>query len=153
MGLPDPLCRLTPRSTRTRTAVNHPMTFSVRAAKPEEAEAACCAVRAYIEVCCTEDHGGDGARLDAWLKNKTPETFRTWIQSDKLYSVVVEESSRIVGFGMSAPGEVLLWKATRCPNQSWQTLSPRGCLAASRTPHLMSHLRPRSTRPTTAGNP
>lgn len=88
--------------------VNHHMTFSVRAAKPEEAEAACCAVRASIEVCSAEDHGGDGARLDAWLKNKTPETFRTWIQSDKLYSVVVEESSKIVGFGMSAPGEVLL---------------------------------------------
>lgn len=84
------------------------MTFSVRAAKPEEAEAACCAVRASIEVCCTEDHGGDEARLDAWLKNKTPETFRTWVQSDKLYSVVVEERSKIVGFGMSAAGEVLL---------------------------------------------
>lgn len=84
------------------------MTFGVRAAKPEDAEAACGAVRTSIEVCCAEDHGGDRERLDAWLKNKTPETFRTWIQSDKLYCVVVEESSRIVGFGMSSGGEVLL---------------------------------------------
>ena len=60
-------------------------------------------------MCCAEDHGGDTARIDAWLKNKTPETFRTFIQSEKLYCVVVEESSKIVGFGMAAAGEVLLW--------------------------------------------
>lgn len=88
--------------------VSHHITFSVRAAKPEDVQAACSAVRASIEVCCAEDHGGDRARLDAWLKNKTPETFRPWIQSDKIYCVVVEESSRIVGFGMSAGGDVLL---------------------------------------------
>jgi GNAT superfamily N-acetyltransferase len=84
------------------------MTFVVRTSKPEDAEAACSAVRASIEVCCADDHGGDSARLDAWLKNKTPETFRAWIQSDALYCVVVEESSRVVGFGMAAAGEVLL---------------------------------------------
>lgn len=88
------------------------MPFSVRQPKPEDAEAACSAVRASIEVCCAADHGGERARLDAWLKNKTPETFRAWIQSDTLYCVVVEESSKIVGFGMSAAGEVLLCYVT-----------------------------------------
>jgi GNAT superfamily N-acetyltransferase len=84
------------------------MPFSVRTSKPEDAEAACSVVRASIEVCCAADHGGERARLDAWLKNKTPETFSAWIQSDSLYCVVVEESSKIVGFGMAAAGEVLL---------------------------------------------
>lgn len=84
------------------------MKFSVRTSRPEDAEAACSAVRSSIEVCCADDHGGDRTRLDAWLKNKTPEAFRTWIQSDSLYCVVAEENSKIVGFGMAAAGEVLL---------------------------------------------
>lgn len=84
------------------------MPFSVRQSNPEDADAACGAVRASIEMCCAADHGGEQARLDAWLKNKTPETFRSWIQSESLYCVVVEEGSKIVGFGMSATGQVLL---------------------------------------------
>lgn len=84
------------------------MTFSVRRANPEDAEAACNAVRISIEECCTEDHEGVAERLDAWLKNKSPENFRAWIQNKSFYCVVAEESSRIVGFGMSTPGEVLL---------------------------------------------
>lgn len=84
------------------------MTFNIRRAKPDDAEAACNAVRTSIEECCAKDHEGEKARLDAWLKNKSPENFRFWIQSENLYCIVVEERSRIVGFGMSATGELLL---------------------------------------------
>jgi len=57
------------------------MTFNVRRASPEDAEAVCNAVRISIEECCAEDHEGVAERLHAWLKNKSPENFRTWIQS------------------------------------------------------------------------
>ena len=98
----------TPPRGKSLSFVSHHMTFSVRPALPEDAEAACNAVRTSIEECCAADHEGEKARLDAWLKNKSPENFCAWIQSESLYCVVVEECSRIVGFGMSAPGEVLL---------------------------------------------
>lgn len=84
------------------------MTYTVRLAKPQDAEAACNAVRSSIEDCCIEDHESNKARLDAWLKNKSPENFRRWIQSESLYCVVVEASYRVVGFGMCTTGELLL---------------------------------------------
>ncbi len=60
-------------------------------------------------MCCLEDHGGKRAKLDAWLRNKTPENFLAWIESDGLYCTVVERGSSVVGFGMaSVSGELLL---------------------------------------------
>lgn len=85
------------------------MTFHARRARTEDAGAACRAVRRSIEVCCLEDHQGEPARLDLWLRNKTPENFLAWIESDSLYCTVVERSSSVVGFGMaSVSGELLL---------------------------------------------
>jgi GNAT superfamily N-acetyltransferase len=84
------------------------MNFSVRRARPEDAESACVAVRRSIEQCCVEDHQGDPERIAIWLHNKTPENFLAWIQGEKQICVVAEESSSVVGFGMSSTDEVLL---------------------------------------------
>lgn len=85
------------------------MTNSVRPARSEDAEAACRVVRDSIEQCCAEDHEGDPLRLDAWLRNKTPDNFLAWIQRDDLHCVVAEGASGVMGFGMaSTAGEVLL---------------------------------------------
>lgn len=84
------------------------MSFSVRRAKWEDAQVACSVVRRSIEECCHDDHRGNPDRLEAWLKNKTPGNFLGWIQSDELFCAVVEEESRVVGFGMSSTDEVLL---------------------------------------------
>ncbi|MDR7150394.1 GNAT superfamily N-acetyltransferase [Hydrogenophaga palleronii] len=85
------------------------MTIHVRQARPEDAAAACRVVRNAIEQCCAEDHEGDPARMDAWLRNKTPENFVTWIQRDDLYCVVAGGKADVIGFGMaSAAGELLL---------------------------------------------
>lgn len=85
------------------------MTIHVRPAKPEDAAAACRVVRDSIEQCCAEDHEGISTRLDAWLKNKTPDNFMAWIERDDLYCVVAESEAGAVGFGMaSAAGTLLL---------------------------------------------
>src|SRR3990167_10264723 len=85
------------------------MTISVRRTRPEDAAAVCRVVRDSIEQCCAEDHEGDPMRLDAWLSNKTPESFLAWVQRDDLHCVVAEGEAGVVGFGMvSAAGELLL---------------------------------------------
>lgn len=55
----------TPPRGKSLSFVSHHMTFSVRPALPEDAEAACNAVRTSIEECCAADHEGEKARLDA----------------------------------------------------------------------------------------
>lgn len=85
------------------------MSIHVRQARPEDAATACRVVRDSIEHCCAEDHEGDSTRLDAWLRNKTPEKFVIWMQRDDLMCVVAEGKRGVNGFGMaSAAGDVLL---------------------------------------------
>ena len=89
------------------------MSFHIRRAQVEDAEAACEAVRRSIAACCHEDHGGDPVRLSAWLGNKTPGSFRGWIEREGLHCVVAGSADRrIVGFGMAAAGEILLCYVT-----------------------------------------
>lgn len=85
------------------------MNTSVRQTRPQDAAASCQVVRDAIEQCCAEDHEGNPVRLDAWLRNKTPDNFLAWIQRDDLYCVVAEGEAGVIGFGMaSAAGELLL---------------------------------------------
>jgi GNAT superfamily N-acetyltransferase len=89
--------------------ISPPTTTSARRATPQDATAVCRVVRDSIKHCCKEDHEGISTRLDAWLKNKTPENFVTWIERDNLYCVVAAGEAGVVGFGMaSAAGELLL---------------------------------------------
>jgi hypothetical protein len=52
----------------------------IRPAVPEDAPAACEAMRRSITLLCVADHRNNPAILERWLGNKTPEIFRSWIR-------------------------------------------------------------------------
>ncbi len=52
-----------------------PAPIVVRPASTVDASAACACVRRSITQLCVEDHRHDGATLERWLANKTPENF------------------------------------------------------------------------------
>ena len=83
--------------------------MAIRDAKPEDAIAACEAVRRSISELCAADHGDDPQIVARWLANKTPENLRAWIaRSDASLLVAVEEGA-IIAVGMvSDAGEILL---------------------------------------------
>jgi GNAT superfamily N-acetyltransferase len=72
----------------------------IRDAAPDDAEAACDIVRRSITDLCTLDHRGDRATLDAWLANKTPESFAEWATSDRHIALVAEANGRIAAYGL-----------------------------------------------------
>lgn len=86
-----------------------PTTTTTRRATSQDAAAACKVVRHSIEHCGIEDHEGISTRLDAWLRNKTPDNFLAWMERDDLCCVVAESEAGVVGFGMaSTAGKLLL---------------------------------------------
>ena len=81
----------------------------MRRALPADAEAACAALRRSITECCTLDHRGDEAILEAWLATKTPDTVRGWFQRTNDHSVVAELNGEVVGVAaLLAAGVVAL---------------------------------------------
>jgi len=66
----------------------------IRAARPDDAAAACHVLRRSITELCVEDHRNDEAFLARWLGNKTPENVRSWIADSHVF--VAEEDDRIV---------------------------------------------------------
>jgi hypothetical protein len=52
-------------------------------------------VRGSITELCVEDHQGDGARIAAWLADKTEANFTTWIASERHVAVVAEQSGTV----------------------------------------------------------
>lgn len=77
-----------------------PYRLSVRAATPEDAQAAVHVMRRSIAELCVADHHHDPATLNEWLANKTPEQFRTWLASPNNFGVVAEERHQVIGVGM-----------------------------------------------------
>lgn len=85
-----------------------PFEFSVRQARPEDAEEACAVLRRSIRECCVEDHGGDETVLASWLGNKTPENLRAWFGGGG-YAVVAEVGGVISGVAqLGADGKISL---------------------------------------------
>lgn len=81
----------------------------VRRARPDDAAAACAALRRSIVECCVLDHRHDPALLDPWLANKTPEVVRGWYERENDYSVVAEQDGVLVGVAaLLAAGVVAL---------------------------------------------
>jgi GNAT superfamily N-acetyltransferase len=76
------------------------MTFSIRKATLDDAEAACAVLRRSIEECCMEDHRHDAGILTRWLQDKTPKNLRSWFESPRGYAVVAEVEGGIVGTAM-----------------------------------------------------
>jgi len=84
------------------------MSFNIRRAQPEDADAACRVLRRSIEECCADDHKRDPKILSAWLANKTPENVGLWFGSTG-YAVLAERAGGIVGVAMlSGSGSVVL---------------------------------------------
>jgi GNAT superfamily N-acetyltransferase len=81
----------------------------IRDAKPDDAIAACEAVRRSISELCAADHGGDPRIVARWLANKTPENLRAWIARPDASLLVAVEDGAILAVGMvSDAGEILL---------------------------------------------
>jgi len=73
------------------------MKATIRAAVAADAAAACEVLRRSIREICVADHREDPAILEGWLRNKTPENVRSWIESAVGFTVVAEVDGRIVG--------------------------------------------------------
>jgi GNAT superfamily N-acetyltransferase len=84
----------------TEVVVRPLMQVSVRQATVDDADAACACLRRSIVECCTLDHRGDRAILDAWLRNKTPANLREWFSAPLAYAVVAELAGEIQGVAM-----------------------------------------------------
>lgn len=85
------------------------MNIQVRPATVEDAVSACNVVRGSILACCHDDHGGDENVIQGWLRNKTPEFFRSVISEPNAFSVVASLKGETVGFGSALnTGEVTL---------------------------------------------
>lgn len=85
------------------------MNCAIRKAEPADAAGASVALRRSIKACCRLDHNGDQAILDAWLRNKTEETVRAWIDSTTKFVLVAEIEGAVAGVGMlDLSGEIEL---------------------------------------------
>src|ERR1700749_2795050 len=80
----------------------------IRDAVPEDAPAACRAIRRSIAELCEADHHNDRAILRKWLSNKTPEIFKTWIKPYNSLLVAVEDADILAVGCVTNQGEIIL---------------------------------------------
>lgn len=79
----------------------------IRAAREEDATAACDVVRRSIIELCHTDYGGDARTLALWLANKTPDNMRRWIAGSHV--LVAVEGNEVLGVGaMQRSGMIML---------------------------------------------
>jgi GNAT superfamily N-acetyltransferase len=78
------------------------MTFTVRKATTDDADAACDVLRRSIRELCFIDHQNDERALSAWLENKTSENIRNWLTSSLNHGVVAVREGHVCGFAMIA---------------------------------------------------
>lgn len=67
----------------------------IRKARPDEAGDIAGLMRASITELCIGDHGGDQAKIDKWLENKTEENVRSWLAQDNLTVFVTDTDDGI----------------------------------------------------------
>ena len=86
------------------------MSFVVRPAKVEDAEAAVEVVRRSITESCTADHRGDADTIATWLANKTVQHFVSWLTNEDNHCVIAEARDGLLGVGViQRSGEVVLF--------------------------------------------
>ena len=86
------------------------MSFVVRPAKVEDAEAAVEVVRRSITESCTADHRGDADTIATWLANKTVQHFVSWLANEDNHCVIAEARDGLLGVGViQRSGEVVLF--------------------------------------------
>ena len=83
--------------------------IEIRQATEADAVEAVNTLRRSITELCVADHQNDPAEIEAWLGNKTIETWRQWIARDNAVVLVAERERKIIGVGMaSLSGDILL---------------------------------------------
>lgn len=83
--------------------------FIIRDATMEDAAAAIAVIRASISELCTADHLGNPAVLQLWLRNKTPENFRSWLRQPGNSVLLAIKDDYIVAVGaVNGGGEITL---------------------------------------------
>lgn len=68
----------------------------IREARPDEAGDIAALVRASITELCTADHGGDRAKIDRWLSNKTEDEIQARLKRDNVTIFVTDTGHQIV---------------------------------------------------------
>jgi N-acetylglutamate synthase-like GNAT family acetyltransferase len=82
---------------------------STRLATLADAPAAVSVLRESITLLCKADHQGDAGTLEQWLRNKTPEHFRSWCADADTRLVVSELAGAIAGVAaLHRSGEIRL---------------------------------------------
>ena len=83
--------------------------MEIRDAAPEDAPAACEAMRRSISELCSADHLNDPVILGRWLANKTPEIVASWIRKPGNSVLVAVERGTILAVGsVTDAGEITL---------------------------------------------
>jgi GNAT superfamily N-acetyltransferase len=81
----------------------------IRPACDADAVAAADVLRRSIRELCVQDHQNEPEILDAWLSNKTADTFREWLAVEHQPLLVVERDRQILAVGgVRQPDEILL---------------------------------------------
>jgi GNAT superfamily N-acetyltransferase len=85
------------------------MMIVVRDAVPDDAESGSLVLRRSITELCVADHKHDPEFLGGWLRNKTPDHFRSWIKQPANSLLVVVGDSTILAVGsVTDAGEITL---------------------------------------------
>ena len=71
----------------------------IREARPDEAGDIAGLMRASITELCIVDHGGDQAKIDKWLENKTEKEVRGWLLRSDRSIFVIDGTGGIAGAG------------------------------------------------------
>ncbi len=74
----------------------------IRPALAADAEQAASVLRRSISELCVADHGDDPGVLGQWLRNKTPDTVRVWIEAPDRQILVAEEDGILLGVGAAS---------------------------------------------------
>jgi len=76
------------------------MEVAIREAQAQDAEAIVDVWKRSIIELCAKDHHDDPAILNAWLRNKTPQTVLRWLTSGENAVLVAVKGNSIVGVGL-----------------------------------------------------
>ncbi len=83
--------------------------MKIRDASSDDAEASCQVLRRSITELCVADHGNDTALLSGWLRNKTPEIFRSWVAQPRNSVLIAHDDAMILAVGsVTDSGEITL---------------------------------------------
>ena len=94
----------------------------IRRARIDEAAAIAELIRASITDLCVADHGGDQAKIDKWLENKTEDQILSWLKRDELFIFVMDGVGRLNAAGCHDTRGVVLMNYI-APDQRLKGLS------------------------------